>query len=140
MTFCGTTRRSRRGILGVGLAVPLAAAGCDSFSGLLTAPADIEVLEWSLTRRGTALELTGRLRNLQPRNVRQVVVEAVFFDESGTYLGSVTARTPGNSLPAGAIASFYGIRPYDERMHQPEMLFRQADGTRLVARIDDGSG
>ncbi len=140
MTFGGTTRRSRRVILGAGLAAPLAAAGCDSFSGLLTAPADLEVLEWSLERRGAALELTGRLRNLQPRNIRQVVVEAVFFDPSGTYLGSVMARTPGNSLPAGAIASFYGLRPYDQRMHQPEMLFRKADGTLLVARMAGDGG
>ena len=135
MTCAETMVRSRRGFLGASLAAPLAAAGCDSFSGLLTAPADIEILEWSLARRGQALALTGRLRNLQPRNLRQVVVEAVFFDTDGTYLGSVTARTPGMSLPAGAVAQFEGVRPFDDRMHQPDMLFRQADGTRLVARM-----
>lgn len=132
--------RSRRVFLGASLAAPLAAAGCDSFSGLLTAPADIEIIEWSLARRGQALALTGRLRNLQPRNLRQVIVEAVFFDDSGGYIGSVTARTPGTSLPAGAVAAFEGIRPYDARMHQPQMLFRQADGTRLIAKVGGEDG
>jgi hypothetical protein len=132
----GTTRRRllRLGLhAAAGLAPGLALAGC---GGVVpgTAPA-VTVLDWRIARDGDALTFQGRARNDSGRNLRRLTAEATFYGPGGGHLGTIVARTPGDSFAPGRVAAFSGVGLHAPGMGRPIVLFRDNQGRSLPAAV-----